>query len=233
MTEQRRVQDAGDWYLTSQLQIDRTVLGYRYRAILPYFRGRCCLELGPADGEMTSQLVATFEDVTVVDAVPQLLRTIPDDPRLTKVESLFEHFHPGRQFDTVIADHVLEHVDDPRALLERIRKWLAPNGALIVGVPNANSIHRLAAVKMGLLKSPTQLNERDVALGHRRVYTLTALESEITAAGFERQHVRGVLLKPLSYAQMELSWTPQMIDAFVALGADFPEIAAEIFVVCT
>jgi SAM-dependent methyltransferase len=35
--------------------------------------------------------------------------------------------------------HVLEHVDEPGAALERLRGWLRPGGALLVGVPNLDS----------------------------------------------------------------------------------------------
>ncbi len=36
--------------------------------------------------------------------------------------------------------HVLEHLEDPGGSLERIGEWLAPNGVLLVGVPNLGSL---------------------------------------------------------------------------------------------
>ncbi|MHB8692976.1 MAG: class I SAM-dependent methyltransferase [Solirubrobacteraceae bacterium] len=41
--------------------------------------------------------------------------------------------------DAVTLWHVLEHLDDPRAALDRIAGWLAPGGTLLVGVPNLAS----------------------------------------------------------------------------------------------
>lgn len=41
-----------------------------------------------------------------------------------------------KQFDLVIISHVLEHVQDPRALLELVRTKLKPGGLLYVEVPN-------------------------------------------------------------------------------------------------
>jgi len=38
--------------------------------------------------------------------------------------------------DAVTLWHVLEHIDDPGAALRRIAGWLAPAGALLVGVPS-------------------------------------------------------------------------------------------------
>ena len=70
-----------------------------------------------------------------------------------KVCSYFEEFDPVRTFDTIVMEHVLEHVDDPKLVLEKAKKWAHKNSIFIIGVPNSESLHRLAAVKMGLLDS--------------------------------------------------------------------------------
>jgi SAM-dependent methyltransferase len=43
-------------------------------------------------------------------------------------------------FDLVTMYHVLEHTADPRGALARIRRWLAPKGALAVEVPNVEAV---------------------------------------------------------------------------------------------
>ena len=50
---------------------------------------------------------------------------------------------PG-SLDAAALWHVLEHLDDPGAALERIAGWLRPGGLLIVGVPNLASIQARA-----------------------------------------------------------------------------------------
>lgn len=43
------------------------------------------------------------------------------------------------KFDLIVVNHVLEHVEDPVAFLNRLIEFLAPLGALFVDVPNADS----------------------------------------------------------------------------------------------
>lgn len=230
--ELRRIADKADWYLQEQLDFDKRLIGFRYQTLRPHLRGPEGLELGPAEGQMTRFLLDHFERLTVVEGAAKLLEMIPDAPRLVKVCSLFEDFEPERRFDTVVMEHILEHVEDPAELLRRVGGWLAPGGRILAGVPNGHSIHRLAAVKMGLLADPCELNPRDHALGHRRVYTPETLRADVEAAGLRIHEMGGVFFKPLSNQQIQDHWTEPMIQAFYELGKDFPAFAAELYVVC-
>jgi hypothetical protein len=42
--------------------------------------------------------------------------------------------------DVITMFHVLEHVPDPRRVLTRVREWMAPDGFLVVEVPNVQSL---------------------------------------------------------------------------------------------
>ena len=181
---------------------------------------------------MTQFLLPHFAHLTVVDGSAELLARIPEAKNLEKIHSLFEDFAPTRRYNTVVVEHILEHVDDPVALLRLAGRCCAPGGNIVAGAPNAHSIHRLVAVKMGLLASPFELNQRDHALGHRRVYSRDLLREHVAAAGLAIVEVGGVFYKPLSNAQMQSQWTPAMLDGFYELGKDFPANAAEIFAVC-
>jgi len=231
--EQKRLDHIASWYLGEQLDFDRRMVRFRYEALRPHLKGASALELGSAEGEMTRLLLPHFEHLVIVDAAGDLLDHVADSPRLTKVRSLFEAFEPDERFDTVVMEHVLEHVADPVALLQKARSWLAPDGRILVGVPNAHSIHRLAAVKMGLLSNPAQLNARDLQVGHRRVYDPETLCTQIKSAGLTLLERGGVFFKPVSNQQMEEQWSEEMIEGFHKLGRDFPDYAAEIYAVCT
>jgi 2-polyprenyl-3-methyl-5-hydroxy-6-metoxy-1,4-benzoquinol methylase len=231
-SETARVDQAATWYTTKQLDFDRRLIGFRFRSMLPHVEGSNILELGSGDGVMTAMLAERFEHVTVVEGSQHLLDAVPDRPNLTKVCSLFEAFRPDRPFDAIIMEHVLEHVEDPVGILRLATPWLAPGGVIVVGVPNAHSFHRLAAVKMGMLQDVHELNARDHEVGHRRVYDWTSLRADIEAAGLVVAHMDGVFFKPLSNGQIDQHWSEQMIEGFYELGKDFPEHAAEITAIC-
>ena len=85
---------------------------------------------------------------------------------------------------------------------------------------------------MGLLEDSCQLNTRDHALGHRRVYTPDTFKVDIEKSGLKVCEMGGVYFKPLSNGQIQEHWTEEMIQGFYELGKDFPEVAAEIYAVC-
>jgi len=226
------VEARSSWYLQEQLDFDKRLIGFRYRTLKPFLQGPLGLELGPAEGEMTRFLVEDFAQLVTVDGSRELLAQIPDRPNLRKVHSLFEAYQPEQRFNTIVMEHILEHVDDPVGLLRRATPWLAPGGRILAGVPNGNSIHRLVAVKMGLLKHQCDLNDRDHVLGHQRVYTPATLRADLEAAGLKVVHSGGVYFKPLSNKQIQDHWSEEMIEGFYELGKDFPDLAAELYAVC-
>lgn len=197
-----------------------------------YWQGQSCLELGPAEGLLSEALVEAFPQVTLVDGSEQFCHDLQTRfPSARVVCSLFEDYEPDARFDTVVIGHVLEHVDDPRSLLVRARSWLSPDGVLLAGVPNARSLHRQAAVILGLLEDERQLNETDHHHGHRRVYDPESFRADVHAAGFQVEVFGGYWLKPLSNAQIEHDWDQGLLHAFMVLGERYPDIAGEIYVV--
>jgi 2-polyprenyl-3-methyl-5-hydroxy-6-metoxy-1,4-benzoquinol methylase len=222
-----------DYYLNKQLNIDKTLIRYRFDYEKRFFKGESCLEMGPADGVMTEKLSNVFETLHIVDGDKKLLNVIENKKNIVKFHSWFENFIPPTSYDTIIMEHILEHVDNPKEIIDKAKNWLKKEGVIIAGVPNAKSIHRLAAVKMGLLKTEYHLNARDISQGHKRVYDLKSFEKEFLACDLKIVHKGGVFIKPLSFNQIEKNWTADMIDGFYKLGYDFPEITADLVIVAT
>jgi 2-polyprenyl-3-methyl-5-hydroxy-6-metoxy-1,4-benzoquinol methylase len=51
-----------------------------------------------------------------------------------------EEFHDGGSFDVILMLNVIEHVADPRAVLQTARRLLAPGGRLFLKTPNFDSL---------------------------------------------------------------------------------------------
>jgi hypothetical protein len=79
---------------------------------------------------------------------------------------------------------VLEHIDEPGAALSRIRTWLVPGGALLLGVPNlASAQARVGGERWYHLDVPR----------HRVHYTPAGIESLLHAQGFTTVRTHHVL----------------------------------------
>lgn len=229
----QKVHESASFYKDSFLNFDFQLAELNFRSFKPYFKGKNALELGPAIGQMTKKIVTEFESVDLLEGVKELLDEIPEYPNVVKHHSMFEDFVTDKKYDTIIMGHVLEHIYNPIEVCTDIFKWLADDGVFIVSVPNAKSIHRLAAKEMQLIKSEYELNQRDHDLGHYRVYDMELLKADLIAAGFKIKDSGGIFFKPLSNGQIEENWTQEMIEGFYQLGKQFPEYCAEIFVICT
>lgn len=217
------------WYSKG---VNADTIRHSARIFRRHFRGLKCLELGPGEGLMTETLLADFDHVTVVEGSGALAAAIRSRfPSAHVVESLFESFNPEDQFDTIVLGHVLEHVENPRQILSSVREWLTPDGVVCAAVPNARSLHRQAAVLMGVLREENALNETDVHHGHRRVYDPESFRADFLAAGLVIDVFGGYWIKPLSNAQIEATWDDRMIDAFMRLGERYPDVAGELYII--
>jgi len=190
------------------------------------------LELGPAEGLMTTQLVQRFNRVSVVDASSIFCNQITTRlPSVTVYNSYFEEFSCDEQFDNIVLGHVLEHVDCPVTVLNHIKTFLKPGGIIFAAVPNAHSIHRQAAVIMDILETEHSLNALDIHHGHQRVFNPKSFRDIFLNAALPITVFGGYWLKPVSNSQIEETWSPKMLDAFMVLGEKYPDIAGEIYIV--
>lgn len=220
---------------SSRAGLNGRLILYRYRQLARFFRGRTCLELGCADGQGLEVLTRRFRRVVAVDGSRRLLNAVSSavrSPKLTLVHSRLEDLDLGERFDTVFLGHVLEHVESPRRVIRAALRHSRRGTVLIADVPNANSIHRRIGVRLGLLRRVTELNEADVSIGHRRVYTPARFRREFEALGLSILASGGFFLKPLSNGQMERMLDGRQLQAFFDLGQVLPDLAAEMYVVC-
>lgn len=205
--------------------VDNKILAYDREKMTPYIVGPKVLELGCGDGDWIPHMIKLFGHSYVVDASPKLISHVKslygDD--VTTYTSLFEEFSPpeGQKYNTIIATHVLEHVDNPVIVLQRCREWLEPNGVILIIVPNANSMHRQLAVLMGIQETIYDFSPRDYEVGHQRVYDVQKMHSDISNAGFEVVFERGLFLKTLPNGMM-VDFPDSLLKALTDISDNMP-----------
>lgn len=237
--------------MTSQQRLDRIVtslkeandrgwcpdyylLRYRMRVLFPRLKGPRILELGCAEGGMTKVLVEHFPHVVSVDGSPLLIgraKQNTDSDRVVFHCSLFEDFEPKGKFSSILMSCILEHIQDPVSLLRRAQRWLTRAGLIHIVVPNAEALNRRVGRAMGMLTRLDQLHERDIRMGHQRVYSRRTLAADIEAASLRVVRWDGIFLKPLSDEQMR-DWNGKLLDAFFEVGRELPEYCTEIYAEC-
>ena len=211
--------------------INAAAADYSLRIVKRYLIGKKILEVGPADGYMTAGLAESF-DLTLVDPSPTLCQKLRQQfPAARVTTTLIEDFIPSDQFDNILLCHVLDHVRDPEQVVHKAQSWLSPGGKIIAIVSNSESLHRQAAVEMGLLSATSDFSERDRIQGKRHIFNRDEFRRLFSDAGLTIEFFGGYWLKPISNVQIEQHWTAEMINAFFALGECYPEIAAEMCLV--
>ncbi len=84
-------------------------------------------------------------------------------------------------FDVVVCADVLEHLTEPRLLLQRIRAWLKPGGVLLASIPNVANI----SLRLGLLFGQFRYADRGLLdRTHVAFYTRATSRDLLEGAGF-------------------------------------------------
>ena len=166
-------------------------------------RGGTLMDLGAAGGELGSALRDHF-DRTIgfefnVDCVGQLGGHF-DQVVITDLETV--RALPSNVDAIVLAD-VLEHLRNPAAALQLVRRALRDDGHVFISVPNIANI----TVRLGLLFGIFEYRDRGILDStHLRFYTKSTIRREVENAGFRILEMGG------SSVPIRLiigSWTPE------------------------
>jgi 2-polyprenyl-3-methyl-5-hydroxy-6-metoxy-1,4-benzoquinol methylase len=218
----------------SKVDFDRFALDAFGVMLRSRLQGANVLDLGCSTGTTAEAIVDVVASLDMVDGSEhyvEIARSRVGRPKVRLYHALIEEYRPDRLYDHVICSHILEHVADPVAILRLIKTWLAPGGRIWGYVPNARSIHRRVGVAIGAAQSIYELSERDHMIGHRRVYDPDTFSGDIRAAGLAHGSLGGFLLKPFPSSIME-GIDERLIRGLLAVGADVPELASDIYYEC-
>ncbi|MEM9556447.1 MAG: methyltransferase domain-containing protein [Acidobacteriota bacterium] len=138
------------------------------RRLLRESGGGRLLDIGYGGGHLLRLASAAGFEVYGVEVSPhQAARAAPAFGRRLRLVDDSEPL-PWGAFDVVVLSHVLEHQDDPAALLRRIFDRLVPGGLLYVAVPDLESLHfRLLGARWNAINPLAHLHYFHQATLHR------------------------------------------------------------------
>jgi 2-polyprenyl-3-methyl-5-hydroxy-6-metoxy-1,4-benzoquinol methylase len=157
--------------------------------------GGRALDIGCGDGKVLAALARRGFDCTGIELNPRVHETLPRDAKITiHTGALSDAQLPPASFRVVILRHVLEHLDDPLRALSEVRRVIAPDGTLIVAVPNLASWQaRMARCDWFHLDLPRHLHH----------FTPAALRTLLARAGFTVDRVSHFSLEQNPYGWLQ------------------------------
>jgi 2-polyprenyl-3-methyl-5-hydroxy-6-metoxy-1,4-benzoquinol methylase len=172
--------------------------------------GQRVLELGTGPGTVTRILHAKGCKVTGVDMDPETLATCAPFCERTVQANLEDPQWAaplaGESFDAIICADVLEHLRDPRPLLNQLHGFLKPGGSVLMSLPNASHLTVVASLLGG--RFPYQKNGL-LDHTHLKFYGREDLDALLRECGLLWQHWHTVQVDP---AQAELKTYWHLLD---------------------
>jgi len=198
------------------------------------------LEFGSATGQMTKILSKRSKSVMAVDGSAKFIKIakarVKNAKNVNFCESYFEDFKIDKKYDCLIMHHILEHIEDPKCLLSKIKTLLNDGGIFAISVPNSHALSRQLAVKMKILSSIYDLTDNDKKHGHYQVYDWKVLEKEVIESGLNIIGKHGLSFKLFSDKQNIKMFdtkiiTEKQIKGLWQLGDEMKEVAGAIMIV--
>ncbi|MEU1103492.1 methyltransferase domain-containing protein [Streptomyces tibetensis] len=100
--------------------------------------------------------------------------------------------------DAVLFSEVVEHLVDPDAALDEIRRILRPGGHLMLSTPNLAAWYNRGLLLAGVQPVFSEVSLRGIhgrpgkeVVGHLRLYTARALKEFVAASGFTVERLEG------------------------------------------
>ncbi|MGN6586323.1 MAG: class I SAM-dependent methyltransferase [Solirubrobacterales bacterium] len=141
------------------------------------------LELGPATGYMSRAFAERGATVVGIEIDPEMASRAEEFCSrviVADLDTLDLDAELGEErFDAIVAADVIEHLKDPLGALKRLRRFLTPEGAFVISVPNVAH----GSVRLALLEG--HFDYQDIGLldsTHLRFFTRESLEELLDEA---------------------------------------------------
>ena len=177
------------------------------------------LDVGCAAGQMASELKSRLKaevwGVEVVENAANQARAKLDRVIAKTVEEALPDL-PDYYFDAVVLADVLEHLQNPYAILEGLRSKLTVNGEIIASIPNV----RHWSVLKDLLEGKWEYRDAGILdRTHLRFFTKSGMAELFAGAGFEIAEMKATsiagaevppdVLRALASTTLDISTLPE------------------------
>jgi 2-polyprenyl-3-methyl-5-hydroxy-6-metoxy-1,4-benzoquinol methylase len=190
------------------------------------------LEVGSATGLLTRELAGHSRRIVCVERSASFVERARARalPGICIEHSTIEAFQSSETFDHVLAINVLHEVEDQRAIVKRLVRFLKPQGLLHVTLPNPHSLHRLSAFGCGMIADLCELSARGQRYETRKLQYADEFVTLMAQHQLVETQRQPVLLKPLPNAAME-QLSHEIIEAYDTLSASLPDLGAMTYLV--
>ena len=155
-----------------------------------------------------------------------------------KIEDINTLNHFSKSQDLIVISSLLHEVQNSNRILESAIKLGDNKTKYIFTVPNAYSLHRQLAERLGIIDNIYQLSKQQKSLQQKKVYCMESLNKELLDNGFVVEEIKTIILKPFTHAQMQKLLdqnilTKEQIYALSQLSDIVPNLGSEILVLAS
>ena len=189
--------------------------------------------------------MSDYDTMTIVEPGEQFINNAMQRAAESRVEicciqGLFEEsvekiINLGHDFDYIVVSSLLHELENPDLLMESLKKISGNDTIIHINVSNSNSLHRLIAKGMGLIKDEHELSEQQQKMQRHWVYDINSLCDYVSKMGFDVVEKGSFFPKFLTGAQMDRMLAEGIVDDRFFDGLDsltecLPEYGSEIYV---
>jgi len=223
-----------------QIGIEKIQALFDFEAIIKQVKGETLLEIGCADGTMTVEFLNAGFKVHAVDGAEGYTKktlelvnklNLKNKNNLSLTTSLIENLEIDKKFDNIVLSNVIHHLESPSVVLKSLKRWLNKDGLIHVIIPNSNSLHRVIAYHMSLIKATDELSDSNKNMFHKRVFSYESARSLLIECNLKIKHFEGIFLKPLSLAQMS-DFSDELLKALNEVAKIYPLLSHHLYFVC-
>jgi 2-polyprenyl-3-methyl-5-hydroxy-6-metoxy-1,4-benzoquinol methylase len=138
----------------------------------------------------------------------------------TKIDKVLVDFYdkvadkiPDNYFDLIIANDVIEHMEQPWNFLQSIKKKMTENASIVLSIPNVRYFYNL--VELLFHKDWKYIDCGILDITHLRFFTEKSIIRLLNENGFEIEEMKGI--NPVKVGRRHL---PKYWLAKIVLGAD-------------